>query len=165
MAEPFLGEIRLFPLGFAPRGWVYCEGQTLQISSNQALYALLGTTYGGDGVRTFMLPDLRGKVPIHMDAQYPLGRSAGESAHTLTESEMPKHVHQVQASSVSATSVVPAGNVWAQVEAPYTSASSLTAMNPKAIGTAGSGQAHNNMQPYLAVRFCIALQGIFPSRN
>ncbi|GED68181.1 tail Collar domain-containing protein [Brevibacillus reuszeri] len=165
MSEPFVGELRLFPINYAPRGWAFCDGQILQINQNQALYSLLGTTYGGDGRTTFALPDLRGKVPVHVSTSIPYGTSAGEASHTLTINEIPQHTHQVVASSANATATNPAGNTWAQVAEPYAQANSLTQMNPAAIGTAGGSQAHNNMQPYLAMHFCIAVQGIYPSRN
>ncbi|WP_312110763.1 phage tail protein [Brevibacillus reuszeri] len=165
MSEPFVGELRLFPINYAPRGWAFCDGQILQINQNQALYSLLGNTYGGDGRTTFALPDLRGKVPVHVSTSIPLGSSAGEASHTLTINEIPQHTHQVVASSANATATNPAGNTWAQVAEPYAQANSLTQMNPAAIGTAGGSQPHNNMQPYLAMHFCIALQGIYPSRN
>lgn len=166
MSEPFLGELRLFPISnYAPRGWAFCDGQILPINQNQALYSLLGTTYGGDGRNTFALPDLRGRVPIHVHPSIPLGTSAGEASHTLTVNEIPQHTHQVMASSANATATNPTGNTWAQVSAPYAQANSLTPMNSAAIGTAGGSQPHSNMQPYQAMHFCIATQGIYPSRN
>lgn len=166
MSEPFLGELRLFPISnYAPRGWAFCDGQILPINQNQALYSLLGTTYGGDGRNTFALPDLRGRVPIHVHPSIPLGTSAGEASHTLTVNEIPQHTHQVMASSANATATNPTGNTWAQVSAPYAQANSLTPMNSAAIGTAGGSQPHSNMQPYQAMHFCIATTGIYPSRN
>ena len=166
MSEPFLGELRLFPISnYAPRGWAFCDGQILQINQNQALYSLLGATYGGNGVTTFALPDLRGRVPIHVSMSIPYGTSAGEANHTLTVNEIPQHTHQVNASSASASATNPTGNTWAQVAEPYAQANSLTQLNSAAIGNAGGSQPHNNMQPYLAMHFCIATQGIYPSRN
>ena len=165
MAEPYLGEVRLFSIHYAPRGWLSCEGQLLSINQNQALYSLLGTVYGGDGVNTFALPDLRGRVPIHVSPSLPLGTKAGEETHTLTTNEMPQHTHQVHGSSSSASATSPQGNVWANMSNLYASNTTLVSMNSAALSTTGGGQTHNNMQPYLAVRFCIAIQGIYPSRN
>ncbi|MGE6228492.1 phage tail protein [Paenibacillus chitinolyticus] len=166
MSEPFLGEIRLFANNYAPRGWAFCEGQALAINTNQALYSLLGTIYGGDGVRTFCLPDLRGRVPIHVSPTTPLGQSAGEAAHTLTINEMPEHTHQVSASGNAASAVTPANNVWADETALYAPLSTATvSMNAGALSVAGQSQPHNNMQPYLVANFAIAVTGIYPSRN
>lgn len=165
MSEPFLGEIRAFANGYAPSGWARCEGQILPINQNQALYALLGAVYGGNGVTTFALPDLRGRVPIHVSATIPHGSQAGEQSHVLTINEMPQHTHQISASTEPAGSAAPDGQIWAQVIQPYAAASHLTPMNNGAIASAGGSQAHNNMQPYQAVQFCIATQGIFPTRN
>ncbi|WP_068777717.1 phage tail protein [Paenibacillus sp. FJAT-26967] len=166
MSEPFVGEVRLFANGYAPRGWMYCEGQILQINGNQALYSLLGNVYGGNGVTTFALPDYRGRVPIHVSSTIPLGTAAGEAAHTLTVSEIPQHTHQVQASSTSASDPSPLNNVWAAANGSvYDPAATMIQMNSGAIGQAGGSQPHNNMQPYLSLNFAIAIQGIFPSRN
>lgn len=165
MSEPFLGEIRIFANNYAPRGWMFCEGQILQINQNQALYSLLGTVYGGDGVTTFALPDYRGRVPIHVSQSIPLGTSAGEAAHTLTVNEMPQHTHQVFASSNLASSPSPQNNAWAAVDNMYDPAATMAQMNTNAIGSAGGSQPHNNMQPYLVLNYAIAIQGIFPSRN
>ncbi|GIQ69908.1 phage tail protein [Xylanibacillus composti] len=166
MSEPYLGELRLFPIGYAPRGWAACEGQTLAINQNQALFALLGTMYGGNGSTTFNLPDLRGRVPIHFTSSHPLGTRAGEERHTLTIAEMPAHNHMVSASNTVASQPEPTGNVWAAQKLPaYAPAGTTVTMNENSVALAGGSQAHNNMQPYLGVQFCIALQGIFPSRN
>lgn len=165
MAEPFLGEIRLFPFGLIPRGWAPCEGQILQIVTNQALFSILGTTYGGNGTTTFALPDLRGRVPVHVGPNASYGQSAGEAAHTLTVSELPAHSHQVQASSNPADAVSPQGTAWASTASPYAAVSPNAKMNLSAISAAGGGQPHSNMQPYLAMNFCIALEGIYPSRS
>lgn len=164
MAEPYLGEVRIFPLNYAPRGWLSCEGQVLQIQQYQALYSLLGTVYGGDGRTTFALPDLRGRVPIHVSSSLSLGTKAGEAAHTLTVNEMPQHTHQAYGSSIPASATSPQGNVWAQKDNLYATGPTV-AMNQAAISATGGGQAHDNMQPYLAVRFCIATQGIYPTRD
>ncbi len=164
MAEPYLGEVRLFAMNYAPRYWLSCEGQLLPINQYQALYALLGTVYGGDGVKTFALPDLRGRVPIHVGPSLPLGTKAGEVTHSLTVNEIPQHTHQVYGSSNLASVPSPKGNVWAQKDNLYADGPTVT-MNSAALSSAGGGQANNNMQPYLAVHFCIATQGIFPTRN
>lgn len=165
MTEPFLGEIQIFPFGFAPRGWASCNGQLLPINQNQALFSLLGTTYGGDGKTTFALPDLRGRVPVHFGNGIALGESAGEEAHTLTVAETPTHTHAVMAGG-EATSIPPQGKVWGTVAGQNLYATNATAaMAGAAISMAGGSQPHNNMQPYAVLNFCIALQGVFPSRN
>lgn len=165
MSEPFLGEIRLFANNYAPSGWMECNGQLLQINGNQALYSLLGSVYGGDGVTTFALPDLRGRVPIHVSPSIPLGQKAGEETHILTANEMPMHTHGVSASSVLGTNAEPEQNVWANQVGLYSTQAANAAMNAGSVSNAGSSQPHNNMQPYLAVNFYIATTGIFPSRN
>ncbi|MCZ8523998.1 MULTISPECIES: phage tail protein [Paenibacillus] len=166
MSESFIGEIRAFPFGFAPKGWATCSGQLLSISQNQALFSILGTTYGGNGQTTFALPDLRGRVPIHVSAAAPLGMIAGEESHTLTISELPSHTHQVMASSSAASTNQPAGAVWAkQTAAGYAAGAPNTAMGPAALSAAGGSQPHTNMQPYAVVNFCICLEGIYPSRS
>ena len=143
MSEPFLSEIRIMSFAFAPKGWAFCNGQTLPINQNQALFALLGTTYGGDGRVTFALPDNRGRTPIHTGNGHGLGEMGGEQAHTLTLAETPSHAH------------LPCRG----------QPTHLTGLNPVAVQTVGGSQAHENMQPYLGLNFCIALQGIFPSRS
>lgn len=166
MAEPFLSEIRIMSFPFAPRGWALCNGQFLPINQNQALFALLGTTFGGNGQTTFALPNLQGRTPIHSDnSQYPLGQSSGEAAHTLVNTEMPAHTHQLSATSTAGTALIPAGNLLAQSanQLYHAPDSNQTAMNPAAIGRTGGSQAHTNMMPFLTLSFCIALQGIFPS--
>jgi microcystin-dependent protein len=163
MADPFLGEIRPFAFGVIPRGWLPCEGQVLPINQNQALFSLLGTTYGGNGVNTFQLPDLRGRLPLGSSQNYPPGTVGGEATHTLTVNETPAHTHMVQASSATGTLSTLQGNYWAG--AMNYAAAPDTAMAPDAIGAAGQSQPHENMQPYMAVSFCIATNGIFPSRN
>lgn len=162
--DPYLGEIRLFSFDKIPRGWLACEGQTLSIQQNQALFSLLGTVYGGNGVNTFVLPDLRGRVPIHFGNGYPLGTMAGEASHTLTANEMPQHVHRASGSA-SAGSPDVTGGVWGQQDNSFGPAQSLVPMSPAAIAPAGGNQPHQNMQPYLAMSFCIATQGIYPSRS
>lgn len=167
MAEPFVGEIRTFAFGVVPKGWALCNGQLLQINSNQALYSILGIRYGGDGRTTFALPNLQGRTPIHMSSNYPIAASGGEAAHTLTINEIPQHTHQANGSLTNADMPKPEGNTWATTATarPIYAATANTTMNAAAIGTAGESQAHNNMQPYTAISFCIALQGIYPSRN
>lgn len=164
--EPYLGEIRMVAFSFAPRGWAFCNGQVLPINQNQALFSILGTTYGGDGRTTFALPDLRSRAPIHV-GNAPLGGSNGEERHTLSSAEMPAHTHQAiaNADANSATLTSPAGNVWANGgQAAYASGGNGS-MASTAIGPSGDGQAHDNMSPYLVVNFIIAIQGVFPSRN
>ena len=166
MAEPFLSEIRLMSFPFAPKGWAMCNGQLLPINQNQALFALLGTTYGGNGQTTFGLPDLRGRVPIHVGMGFPLGNAGGEQAHTLSVAELPVHTHVLQATSNAGTSVMPTGNLLAKSNLPtYTGPTNLHTMAAESVPTVGGGQAHLNMQPFLTLNFCIALQGIFPSPN
>ncbi len=169
MAEPFLSEIRLMSFVFAPRGWALCNGQLLPINQNQALFSLLGTTFGGDGRVNFGLPDLRGRVPIHVGSGHTLGELGGEQAHTLSIAELPMHTHVVSGTSNSTDpsgTNIPTGNLLASgTNEIYTSATSLVAMSPSMVGNVGGSQAHLNMQPFLTLSFCIALQGIFPSPN
>lgn len=165
MSEPFLSEIRLFPFNFAPKTWAMCNGQLLPISQNQALFSLLGTAYGGDGQVNFGLPDLRGRVPVHEGSGYTLGGRGGEQAHTLNLSEIPTHGHLAQASSNNGDSVLCTGNVLGKINGLYGPASNLTSLNPASVANVGGSQPHENMQPYLVLNFCIALQGLFPSRN
>lgn len=165
MSEPFIGEIRLFANNYAPRGWMFCEGQILAINMNQALYSLLGNVYGGDGVSTFALPDYRGRVPVHVSSNIPLGTSQGEAAHTLTVNEMPQHTHQVSGSSNPAGSPSPLNNAWAEASNQYDPAATMAPMNAQAISTAGGSQPHSNLQPYQVLNYAIAIEGIFPSRN
>lgn len=165
MAEPFLSEIRIMSFVFAPKGWALCNGQLLPINQNQGLFSLLGTTFGGDGRVNFALPDLRGRTPIHVGSGHTLGEKGGEQAHTLSISELPEHVHSVNVGSVgnvpnpSAALYANANN---QV---YNAAQALTSFPPGCITNTGGSQAHLNMQPFLTLSFCIALQGIFPSPN
>src|SRR5262245_50684369 len=168
MAEPFLSEIRIMSFVFAPKGWALCDGQLLPINQNQALFSLLGTTFGGDGRVNFGLPDLRGRVPIHMSSGHPLGDRGGEQAHTLSISELPTHTHVLRASTSSAHAVPPTpqgGNILADSApgAAYRGPGNLVSMNPASVTNTGGTQAHINLQPFLTLSFCIALQGIFPS--
>jgi microcystin-dependent protein len=167
MAEPFLSEIRIMSFNYAPRGWAQCNGQLLPINQNQPLFSLLGTTYGGNGQTTFALPDLRARTPIHTGSGHTLGEAGGEQAHTLSIAELPTHVHVAWATNDGGTTNTVAGNVLGNVSPNelYVGASSLVALNPTTITNVGGSQAHQNMQPFLALNFCIALQGIFPSPN
>jgi microcystin-dependent protein len=169
MAEPFLSEIRIMSFGFAPQGWAMCNGQLLPINQNQALFSLLGTTYGGDGRVNFALPDLRGRVPIHMGQGHTLGERGGEQAHTLSQSEMPTHVHLLQATNTDIAAnrqAIPTGNVLGPFNNFYNNpGGAVTTLSPSTITSVGGSQAHQNQQPFLTLTFCIALQGIFPSQN
>ncbi len=166
MTDPFLAEIRVMSFNFPPKGWAFCNGQLMAINQNQALFSLLGTTYGGDGRVNFALPDLRGCVPIDTGGGHVLGERAGEQNHTLTISEMPTHTHLVNASSLPGNTPTATGNVLASpLSSTYRPASALTTMDPATVANTGGSQPHPNMQPYLVLNFCIALQGIFPSRN
>lgn len=166
MSEPFLGEIKLFTFNFAPKGWATCNGQLLPINQNQALFSLLGTTYGGDGRTTFALPNLQARVPMHMGTGLVLGEMAGEVSHTLNISELPTHSHVVNGSSNTATVVAPTGNHLATTPGnDYAAPPGNTTLMPAALTNAGGNQPHENMSPYLVLNLCIALQGIFPSQN
>lgn len=165
MSSPYLAEIRIVSFGFAPKGWALCNGQLLPINQNQALFALLGTTYGGDGRVTFALPNLQGRVPFHAGNSLVLGESAGETSHTLTLQELPAHTHPMFATSAPGSQADPAGNLWAGGNQPAYTSSPGTAMNPASVQPTGGGQPHENMPPYTALNFVIALQGIFPSQN
>jgi len=170
MSEPFIAEIKMFAGNFAPRSYAFCDGQLLSISQNTALFSLVGTIYGGDGRTTFGLPDLRGRVPIHWGtgpglSNYPIGRKGGAEQVTLTAQQMPQHNHTVACSGNDATLGLPAGNVPATTGENTYSQSIDSTMKSNMIGNAGSSASHENRQPYLAVSFIIALQGIYPSRN
>ncbi len=166
MATPFLAEIRMVAFTYAPKGWALCNGQLLPINQNQALFSLLGTTYGGNGQTTFALPDLRGRSPAHPGSEIQLGQTGGEENHTLSSSEMPAHTHAVKGDAADASAASPADNVWAAASSnPFSNSAPDTALNPASVSTAGGSQPHTNQQPYLVVNFVIALQGIFPSRN
>lgn len=171
--EPFLGQVQIFGFNFAPRGWAFCQGQLLPIAQNTALFALLGTLYGGDGRTTFALPDLRGRVPIGFGqgpglSNYPLAARGGVEQVTLIASEIPAHSHTLQASTEPGTGGVPTDAYLASTGArdpEYVSTAPNTSLGSQSIGAAGGGQAHENRMPYLAMNYCIALVGIFPSRS
>lgn len=165
MPNPFIGEIKLVAWPFAPRGWAFCNGQLLPIAQNQALFALLGTTYGGDGRTTFALPDFRGRVPVHQGTSVALGATGGEVAHTLTVAEMAAHPHETNASPATADQPDPGGNLWAETSAAYSTSQGDTSMNAAGCAPAGGGQPHANMPPYLVLNFVIALTGTFPTRS
>jgi microcystin-dependent protein len=165
LAEPFLSELRIMSFVFAPKGWALCNGQLLPINQNQALFSLLGTTFGGDGRVNFALPDLRGRTPIHVGSGHTNGERGGESAHTLSISEMPTHPHVANGTSDNATVDSPAGNLLASGANQYAPPPPTTTIDPSTVANTGGGQPHNNMQPFLTLSFCIALQGIFPSPN
>lgn len=165
MSEPFLSEIKVVSFNFPPKGWALCNGQLLPINQNQALFSLLGTTYGGDGRVNFALPDLRGRIPIHFGSGHTLGERAGQESHTLTMQEMAQHSHTFSASNASPNQGSPSGNMWASNTGAYSSAAPDAVMNPASISNAGGSQPHTNLQPYLVLNFIIALQGIFPSQN
>jgi microcystin-dependent protein len=166
MAEPFLSEIRIMSFNFAPKGWAMCNGQLLPINQNQALFSLLGTTFGGDGRVNFALPDLRARVPIHVGSGHTLGERGGEQAHTLSIAELPTHTHQVMAStSATGGNANCTGRFLGGGNNVYHAPGSLTTLNPQTVANTGGSQAHLNTQPFLVLTFCIALQGIFPSPN
>jgi microcystin-dependent protein len=168
VSDQYLGEIRIFGFNFAPTGWALCNGQLMSIQQNSALFALLGTFYGGNGTQTFALPDLQGRMPLHTGVNYPQGMYSGEQNHTLTIQELPQHTHQAVATASDATTPSGSGNTWARNNAnPYVAAPppSAVTMAAGALTPAGQSQPHNNLHPYLTVTFCIALVGIFPSRN
>ncbi|WP_005035778.1 phage tail protein [Holophaga foetida] len=162
MAEPFLAETRIFSFAFAPKGWATCDGQLLPINQNQALFSLLGTTYGGDGRVNFALPDLRGRVPMHTGNGHTQGERGGEQAHTLSQAELPAHTHLLQGAELSPS--ISTGGMLPQTPR-YASELSSVALAAGSLTSQGGSQAHLNMQPFLTLNFCIALQGIFPSQS
>jgi microcystin-dependent protein len=167
MSTPFLGQISIFSFGFAPKGWAFANGQTLPINQNQALFSLLGTNYGGDGITTFKLPNLQASVPVHQGDGFVIGQSGGSASVTLTAAQLPAHTHAAGCSTNAGTVASPSGAVWAADGAgnlPYSSTGGAS-MAAAAITNAGGGQPHDNTAPTLIINFCIALQGIFPSRS
>lgn len=169
MAEPFLAEIRIMSFVFPPKGWALCNGQLLPINQNQALFSLMGTTYGGNGQTNFALPNLQGRVPIHVGSGHIQGEQGGEENHTLSIAELRAHQHVLSASGTVGNApgpFGPAGNILASSPTQiYRTPTNLAALNTGSVTNAGGSQPHPNMQPYLTLTFCIALQGIFPSRN
>lgn len=169
MSEPFIGEIRMFSFNYPPRGWALCNGQLLPIAQNQALFSILGTTFGGNGQTTFALPELRGRAPLHVGPQNPLGTRAGATDVSLTVAELPPHTHELRASAEPATLSDPGGAVFAKKRRfgadVYAAAPPSTPLAPAALQPRGGSQPHTNLQPYGVVSICIALQGIYPSRN
>jgi len=173
--DPFVAEIRIFPFNFAPKGWAFCDGQILPLSQNTALFSLLGTTYGGDGKSNFALPDLQGRAPMHPGqgpglSLHDLGETGGSETVSLLESEIPSHSHTVMANAAVGNRTTPAANSISRVTGstpfvPGSPAPPIITMSPNSIAPAGGDQPHNNMQPYLTLNFCIALQGVFPPRT
>src|SRR5215210_6985563 len=165
MSTPFLGEIKIISWNYAPPGWAFCNGQFLPINQNQALFSLLGTTFGGNGQTTFALPDFRGRVPVHVGSSSTLGQAAGQEVHTLTTSEMPAHNHFAQVNTNNANTGSPTNNFLAGIPTfgYRTSLSGLTTLHPATVTNIGGSQPHENRQPYLVLNFIIALQGVFPS--
>jgi len=166
MSEPFLGEIKLVSFNFPPKGWAFCNGQLLPINQNQALFSIMGTTYGGDGRTTFALPNLQGRVPIHAGAGYVVGNLGGEAAHTVTIPEMPAHSHPPAAQTTPTTpGTSPAGALWSTATTPGYGTAPNATMIPATVAGVGAGQPHENQPPYLVLNYVVALQGIFPSQN
>jgi len=167
--DPYLGEIRLLGFGFAPRGWRLCDGSLLPIQSNTALFSLLGAQYGGNGVNNFALPDLRGRSPVHFGTTYPQGTQAGTETVSLSLAQLPAHNHTLMGTTATGDGIEPNSHAYATVanaaDFKYAPDSATTALNPAVIQNVGGGQPHDNMQPFLVMNYCIALTGIFPSRN
>lgn len=165
MSEPFLAEIRIVAFNFAPRGWAFCDGPLLPINQNQALFSLLGTTYGGDGETNFALPDLRGRSPVHFGNEVSQGQRGGEERHTLSTAEMPTHSHQPRGRDLPGSGRDPINQMLGQALNLYRQPDQLVGARPGTVAASGGNQPHENMQPFLALNFCIALQGVFPSPN
>ena len=165
MSTPYLSEIKVMSFSFAPKGWAFCNGQLLPINQNQALFSLLGTTYGGDGRVNFGLPNLQGRTPMHMGSGHVLGELGGEQNHTLSLAEIPTHNHTWGATNAAANAPNPTSNLLGGAAEYNASGSNPVAMYQGVLSTVGGSQPHQNMQPYLTLNFCIALQGIFPSQN
>jgi microcystin-dependent protein len=165
MSEPFLGELRIVSFIFAPQGWALCNGQFLPINQNQALFSLLGTMYGGNGQTTFALPNMQGRVPMHVGGSHTQGEAAGQESHTVTQSEMPAHTHIVTATTATADTQNAAGNLWASGGQSIYSNTLNVVMAGQATNNAGGSQPHENRSPFLTLNFIICLIGIFPTRN
>jgi microcystin-dependent protein len=166
MADSYTGEIRMFGGTFAPMDWAFCDGQALPIAQYAVLFSLIGTTYGGDGVNSFNLPDLRGRLPMHQGSGYTIGQAGGQETVVLQANQVPVHTHVVRAKSGNGDKDTPSGNVWAATpDGRYSTATPSLAMKSSAVGNAGGGQAHDNIMPYLAVNFIICLNGYYPTRN
>lgn len=165
MSEPFLSEIKIVSFNFPPKGWALCNGQLLPINQNQALFALLGTTYGGNGQTNFALPNLRGRIPIHMGNGHTLGEAAGSTSVTVNIQQLPTHMHGLMATNTNGALANPSNAFLGAVNSMYGQATSLTTLNAGSVTSVGGSQPHNNMMPYLTLNFIIALQGIFPSQN
>ncbi|HEX2904670.1 MAG TPA: tail fiber protein [Jatrophihabitans sp.] len=164
MSDPFIGEIKLISFTFAPQGWAFCNGQTLPINQNQALFSILGTQYGGDGQTTFALPNLQARMPIHQGNSYTVGNVGGEVSHALTVAELPGHSHQAR-SATTPTGSNPTGTVWAASSDNHYRSTADVYLSSSAIGTTGAGLPHENQAPFLVLNYIIALQGVFPSRG
>ncbi len=167
MSQPFIGEIKVVSFNFPPRGWAFCNGQLLPINQNQALFSILGTSYGGDGITTFALPNLQGRLPLHAGQGYTVGNVGGETSHQLTINEIPSHIHPAQAqNATTGLAAAPTNAVWATSNSNmFAPSSDGTVLSPAAIGNTGNNVPHENQAPYLVLNFVVALQGIFPSRN
>jgi microcystin-dependent protein len=165
VSDPFLSEIKVMSFGFAPRGWALCNGQIMSIAQNQALFSLIGNRYGGDGRTTFALPNLQGRIPMHAGNGHSLAGVGGEQAHILTLAETPTHSHLAYGTTTAGDSPIPAGNYLGGASNVYGPLANTTTLDPSAVTSNSGGQAHNNLQPYTVLNFCIAIAGIFPSRS
>jgi microcystin-dependent protein len=165
MGDPFLSEIRIMAFDFPPKGWAFCNGQFLPINQNQALFSMLGVTYGGNGQTTFALPNLRGRTPIHFGGAHGLGEAAGSESVTVNIQQLPTHLHGLMATNANGAIANPTGAYLGAVNNMYTGPASLQPLSPASVTSVGGSQPHNNMMPYLVLNFCIALQGVFPSHS
>jgi len=164
MSDPYIGEIKVISFNFPPKGWAFCNGQTLPINQNQALFSILGTQYGGNGQTTFCLPNLQARMPINQGNGYTVGNVGGEAAHTLTINEMPAHNHPAR-SATTVTGNNPTNTVWSNSSDTHYETTANATLSTSAIGNAGGSQPHENQAPFLVLNYIIALQGIFPSRG